>query len=74
MTCEELLRLLDEDGPTGSGDAAAHLRSCPDCRYAKEWWQTVRSELGEMRKPSPDRRIVRFQQREEMMANPITHQ
>jgi hypothetical protein len=54
MTCEEFLRLLDEDRLAGSPEAAAHLQSCPECRYAKEWWHTVRRELRELKdEPTP---------------------
>jgi hypothetical protein len=54
MTCEELLRLLDEDGPLGSAEAKAHLHECPECRAAADWWQSARRELHDMREePTP---------------------
>ncbi|MFI5165228.1 MAG: hypothetical protein ACHQQS_01265 [Thermoanaerobaculales bacterium] len=53
MTCEEFLRLLDDEQPPTSGEAAAHLASCPACRRAWERAQAMRRELRAMREDSP---------------------
>ena len=48
MRCEEFLRVMDEDGPVQSGDAGAHLASCPACRRAFEEFLSVRREFRAM--------------------------
>jgi hypothetical protein len=45
MTCDEFLRLLDEDAPLDGGDALAHLAECPSCARAAERERAVRREL-----------------------------
>jgi len=53
MTCEEFLRLLDDEAPMTVGDAAAHLAGCPACQRALERAQEVRRELRAMREEPP---------------------
>jgi hypothetical protein len=54
MSCEELLRLLDEEGDITTPEAAAHLASCPDCAAALQLSRAVRQELASMAaEPAP---------------------
>ncbi len=53
MSCEELLRLLDEDGDITSTEAREHLASCPSCAAAVARATAVRRELAAMASEVP---------------------
>lgn len=53
MTCEELLRLLDEAGDVDGRDATAHVAACPRCQALVERARAVRRELAAMGSEDP---------------------
>lgn len=48
MTCEELRRLLEEEGTASSEPARAHLASCPACTREAESWAAVLASLRDL--------------------------
>ncbi|HUK13701.1 MAG TPA: hypothetical protein VLW17_10420 [Thermoanaerobaculaceae bacterium] len=53
MTCEEFRRRLDGDDPTITGEAAAHLERCADCRRLAERAASTRRALRALREEAP---------------------
>ena len=54
MTCEELRRLLDEEGAASTPEAQAHLAACPDCMLLARRWAEVQGALRGMgQEPAP---------------------
>jgi len=53
MTCEEFRRRLDGDEPTDTGEAAAHLERCADCRRLAERADLTRRALRALREEAP---------------------
>lgn len=48
MTCEDLRRLLDEEGAASSPEARAHLAGCPACMRVVHRWAEVQGTLRSM--------------------------
>lgn len=54
MTCEELRRILEEEGTASSEPARAHLAGCPACAREAERWAAVLVALRELgQEPAP---------------------
>jgi hypothetical protein len=54
MTCEELRRLLEDEGTASSEPARAHLASCPACTREAENWAAVLASLRDLgEEPAP---------------------
>ena len=53
MTCEEFIRLMDEDGPVTAGEAGAHLASCAACEEAYGRWQAIRQGFKSLKEEPP---------------------
>ncbi|MEJ2367144.1 MAG: hypothetical protein P8Z49_02040 [Acidobacteriota bacterium] len=49
MTCKDFLRLLDANADLFGHDMADHLKACSSCRQALYRWQSVSSEMRNMR-------------------------
>ncbi len=55
MTCQEFLRLLDEEGGALTAAAREHVTTCPSCGRAWERWRAAQQELRAMTgKPAPE--------------------
>jgi hypothetical protein len=52
MTCDDLLRALDEDEALPTS-AAEHLAACASCRDAYERWRAAQQGLRDMRRDEP---------------------
>ena len=54
MTCEELRRLVDEEGTVSTPEAQAHLAACPECMLLARRWAEVQGALHGMgQEPAP---------------------